>query len=506
MHMKKILTIILDGFGMREDIYGNAVKNAGMNNFINLWNTYPHCLLKSSGTSIGLPDGQCSDSTLGHKILGTGREITNKLTELNDIFKHNRLKYNNKYNEMIELLKKSPNHNLHITHLISDGGVSSHLNHLKFFLMELVNSKITNNIYLHLIADGRDANKYSVYSYIKEILPSLSKNVHLASVCGRYYALDETKDYKRTKMFYDLIFDGRGVNANNLPRVINKCYEKKLSDEYLPPLKTRDFVPVASNDVFMFLNFSKENQMQFLNAICSNDFIEFNNYSLKLNIYSLYEIDSEINKNYFFETTTYDKTLPEYLSGLGLTQAHIYENIKNSSIRYYLNGERYLKLENCDSYSIDSPNVDSFDMKPEMNSLSVAKTIIKCMEKDYDFILANFANPDEVGHTGNYQATINGLQAVDVCLGKILEVAEENFYKVIITSGHAKADTIIDRENNIVTKNTLSPVPLIIMDKRIKLKNGNLTSFAPTLLTYMDIAIPKEMKETEVLIEKNNKG
>lgn len=499
--MKKILTIILDGFGMREDIYGNAIKNAGMNNFINLWNTYPHCLLKSSGKSVGLPEGQCSNSHYGHQIIGSGREITNKLSELNDIFKNNSLKYNPKYNEMIEMLKNNLNHNLHIIHLLSDGGVSSHMNHLKSFLAELKETNIKNNIYLHLISDGRDANKYSINNYIKEIKEYIINNIHIASVCGRYYALDETNDYKRTKMYYDLLFDGRGVNATNLSRVIDKCYEKKLSDEYLPPLKTKEFAPLDNNDVVMFLNFSKENQMQILNSICNKDFIEFNNYSTKLNIYSLYEIDGTINENYFFSLPTYSKTIPEYLSCLGLTQAHIYENIKGPSIRYYLNGGKYTKLENCDSYSIDSPYVDSFDVKPEMNALSVAKTVIKCMEKDYDFILANFANPDEVGHTGNYQATINGLQAIDVCLGKILEVAEENFYKVIITSGHAKADTIIDRQNNIVTKNTLSPVPLIITDKKIKLKNGSLTSFAPTLLSYMDIAIPKEMKDTEILLD-----
>lgn len=500
--MKKILTIILDGFGMREDIYGNAIKNSGMNNFIDVWNNYPHCLLKASGQSVGLPDKQCSNSYLGHEIIGTGRQISNKLTELNNVFKKDKLKYNIKYNEMINCLKENPNKNLHITHLLSDGGVSSHIVHLKCFLNELAKSKVENGIYLHLIADGRDSNKYSVYKYIKDIESYINGNVHLASVCGRYYALDETKDFKRTKMYYDLLFDGRGIESVNLPRVIDKCYEKKLSDEYLPPLKAKDFLTLTNNDVFMFLNYSKENQIQLLSSICDKDFIEFNNYQLNIKVYSLYDIDSSINKNYFFATESHTQTLTEYLASLGLTQAHIYESIKTSSMNYYLNGERFLKLENCDKYSVDSPHVDNFDMKPEMNSLSIAKTIIKCMERDYDFILANFANPDEVGHTGNYQATINSLQAIDVCLGKVLEVAEENFYKVVIVSSHGKADTIIDRENNIVTKNTLSPVPFIIMDKKYKLNNGSLTSFAPTLLKYMDIAIPKEMKESEILIEK----
>lgn len=500
--MKKILTIILDGFGMREDIYGNAIKNAGMNNFIDIWNNYPHCLLKASGPTVGLPEKQCGNSDLGHEIIGAGRQISNTLVEINEIFKKDRLKYNSKYNEMVQYLKENPQKHLHIVHLLSDGGVSSHIKHLRCFLNELGNSKIENKIYLHFIADGRDADKHKIYNYIQEIKNNITNNIKLASVCGRYYALDDTRDYKRTKMYYDLLMDGRGIDAPNLPRIIDKCYEKKLSDEYLPPLKTVDFTPLMNKDVLMLLNFGKENQLQLLNTICNKDFIEFESYPININVYSLSEIDKTLNTNYFFETTTYTKTLTEYIAGLGLTQAHIFESIKTGPMSYYLNGKRYLKLENCDIYSVDSPVVDSFDLKPEMNALSVAKTIIKCMEKDYDFIIANFANPDEVGHTGNYQATINGLQAIDVCLGKILEVAEENFYKVIIVSSHGKADTIIDRNNNIITKNTLSPVPFIVMDKKYKLHNGDLTSFAPTLLKYMDIAIPKEMKESEILIEK----
>lgn len=500
--MKKILTIILDGFGMREDIYGNAIKYAGMNNFINIWNNYPHCLLKASSSIVGLPDKQCGSSQFGHKLIGSGRQISNKLTEINDVFTKERIKYNHKFNEMIDFLRTHPTNALHISILLSDGGISSHINHLKYLLNELTKYKIENKIYIHAISDGRDSNKFSVYKYIKDIEKYLDNNVMLASICGRYYALDETKEYKRTKMYYDLLFEGRGVEATNIPRVIDKCYEKKLSDEYLPPIKTSEFVPLNNKDVFLFLNYGKENQIQLLDAMCNKDFIEFNNYQTKIKIFSLYEIEKTLNNNYLFEIEKYKHTLPEYLSELGLTQAYIYESIKASSMTYYLNGERYLKLSDCDLYSVDSPIMDSFDQKPEMNSLTVAKTIIKCMEKDYDFIMANFANPDEVGHTGNYQATINGLQAIDVCLGKIIEVAEENFYKVVIISSHGNADTIIDRENNVVTKNTLSPVPFIIMDKKIKLRNGDLTSFAPTLLKYMDIAIPKEMKNTEILSEK----
>lgn len=500
--MKKILMIVLDGFGMREDIYGNAIKNAGMKNFINIWNNYPHCLLKASGSAVGLPEKQCSNSKLGHKIIGTGREINNKLTDTNDFFKKEKLKYNNKFNIMIKNLKDDLSKSLHITHLLSDGGVTSHISHLKCFLAILEENEIENNIFLHFVSDGRDVNRCSLKKYLAEISSYIKDNIYIASICGRYYALDETQDYRRTKVYYDLLFNGQGIAANHIERVIDKCYEKKIIDEFMPPLKTKQFDNIKNNDIFVMLNFDKENQTQLLETICNKDFIEFDTKEFTGEVYSLYEINESINNNYFLASPKYEKTLTEYLSILGLNQAYIFESIKGPSVSYYLNGERYLKLENCDFFSLESPIVDSFDTKPEMSSLAIAKTVVNCMEEDYDFVFVNFANPDEVGHTGNYPATINGLQAIDVCLSKILSVAEENFYKVIITSSHGKADTIIDRNNNIITKNTTSPVPFIIMDKRIKLKNGNLTSVAPTILKYMDIAIPKEMKKAEILIEK----
>jgi len=500
--MKKILTIILDGFGMREDIYGNAVKMAGMNNFIELWNNYPHALLKANGEHVNLPEDQCSSSEIGHLIIGAGRQVENKLNSLNKALKNNSLRYNNKFMQMTEYLKRNIDKSLHLSILLSDGGVSSHINHLVYFLKNLYKSNVTNKIYLHLITDGNDSGKFTSYDFINSIKPYLEDNVLIASACGRYYAMDNTNNYKRTKMYYDLLLDGRGVNAKNMGLVIKKCYEKKMSDEFLPPIKTNKFKKVEAKDVLCLLNFSKYNQNQLLDALCNENFVEFNNYRNNFYVYSLYEINGDVNKNYFFQSKKYDNTLLEYLAKLGLKEALVYESIKAGSVNYYLTGEKYVNSENIDRFRVETPVVDSFDLKPELNSLNVARTAIKCMEEDYDFVLCNFANPDIIGHTGNYQATINGLQAIDVCLGKILEVAENNFYKVVIIGSHSNADTIIDRDNNIVPNNTLSPVPFMIIDKKIKLSNGNLSSFAPTLLKYMDIAIPKEMKETEILIEK----
>lgn len=498
--MKKILTIILDGFGMREDSYGNAVKNAGMNNFIDIWNNYPHCLLKTNDKSYGIPKGQCIDSSFGHKLIGAGRPIKHKLTEINEKFTTGEIAQNQNFLKMFENLKQN-NNSLHILFLLSDGGVSSHIEHLEKFISLLKEYNLKNPISLNIISDGVDSDRNSLMNYLERIQTLLDFNTNISSICGRYYALDDTKEYRRTKMYYDLLVLGDGVDANNINEMIDLCYKKNLNDTYLPPLKTSSFKKIAENDVVLFLNFSKFNQEPLLEALTKEDFIEFPTRKMNLNIYSLYEIEKKYNKNYFFEDLEIENTLSEYLQELGVSEARIVESVKRPSLTYYFNGSKKASFRNSDVYIVDSPMVERFDLKPEMNALTIAKTTIKCMEKDYDFIITNFANPDSVGHTGNYQATINSLQAIDVCLGKLIEVAEENFYKVIIIGSHAKADTIIDRKNNVITKNTENPVPFIIMDQKIKLKNGNLTNVAPTILKYMDISVPKEMKNTENLFE-----
>ncbi len=496
--MKKILTIILDGFGMREDSYGNAIKNAGMSNFINAWNNYPHCLLKTSDKALGITKEATIDSTFGHKIIGAGRPIKHKLSQINEQLSNNQLKENANFIKMVNSLKEHGG-NLHILFLLSDGGVSSHINYLSKILTILKEQNFLNKIYLDLISDGIDSDKNSLNSYLQNIEPLLDNKICISSLCGRYYALDETKDYKRTKMFYNLLLFGDGIEVNNLEQMINLCYQKKLNDTYIPPLKTSNYQRISDGDVVLFLNFSKFNQEPLLEALTKDDFIEFPIRKVSIEIYSLFEIDKKYNKNYFFEEEKITNPISEYMQELGVSEAKIVESVKRPSLTYYFNGSKKTSYANSDVYIVDSPMVERFDLKPEMNALTVAKTAIKCMEKDYDIIFVNFANADSVGHTGNYQATINSLQAVDVCLGKLLEVAEENFYKVIILGSHGKADTIIDRKNNIITKNTDNPVPFIILDKKVKLKNGNLTNVAPTILKYMDISLPKEMKDTENL-------
>jgi 2,3-bisphosphoglycerate-independent phosphoglycerate mutase len=494
--MKKVLTIILDGFGMREDIYGNAVKNAGMSNFINIWNKYPHCLLKSASTHVNLPKDQCGFSEFGHKLIGCGRKIRSKLNIANDAFNKGTINSSKKIKDMIDYLKNSGK-SIHIISVISDGGVASHIEHLESMLTLLQKNDV-KKIYLDLITDGIDSNAYSSYNYIKEIM-SKFPDIKISTLCGRYYAADINGDYNRTKNYYDLLMNGKGVSTPSIKRIIDLCYERKLNDTYLPPIKTKDFLPIDDNDVVLFMNLGNEVK-QIIQAFNDETFDKIETIKTKLKVHTLFNIKDVKSINILSEEKE-DETLCEYLGELGLSQARIAESLKEDSITYYLDGSRYIDIENCDNYIISSNKVETYDKKPEMNSLAVAKAVISCMEKDYDFIIANFANPDIIGHTGNYQATINGLQAIDICLDKLIEAAKDNFYKIIIVGSHANADTIIDRDNNIITKNTLSSVPFIIMDSKVKLYNGDLTMVAPTILKYLDITSPKKMKKTKTLFD-----
>ena len=496
--MKKILTIILDGFGMKEDVYGNAVKNAGMTNFIDIWKNYPHTLLHCSEKKVGLPNEVAINSELAHKIIGSGRIVKSKYAITQEAINNNNLVNGSKYLKMIEYLKENQK-SIHLVFLLSESLLNSNINDLKYIINNLIKQGI-KNVYLHLITDGEDSSKFYSLNFFKKHNVDFN-GINIASVCGKYYAMDKTRDYSKTQVYYDLLLNSKGVKTPSLERIVEICYNKKITDSYLPPIKTSNFVPVKEDDVILFLNYGRDSQFQILNSLVNKDFDAFKTTNINLKAYSLFEVRKNLNIDYLLREEKEKNTLSEYLGILGLSQARITEEIKEESLDYYLDGARDIEIDNCENYILKTNKIEYIEKKPEMKALNIARLVIKCMENDYDFIIANFANPDVIGHTGNFQATINALQAIDVCLGKIIDVAKDNFYKIVIVGSHANCETIIDRNNKIITKNTLNKVPFIIMDKKIKLKSGDISSIVPTILTYMDINLPQEMKKTDILLE-----
>lgn len=502
--MKKILTIVFDGFGFNDGKLGNAVQLANPVTFLELWNHFPHSSLQASGEAVGLQEGQFGNSEVGHLTIGAGRKLKQSIEQVRE-FLDEKIKENSVFEELVtDVLEQKKT--VHIMGLFSDGKV--HSDFLHFFKMydALVQRGITD-IHFHLISDGRDTAVDKFYTYYTQLENYLSEKKigTIDSICGRYYAMDRDKKWDRTEKYFKLLTRGIGMAGSSVAYILKRCYEQNATDEYLPPIKTKDFTKIKNGDVILWMNYRTDRAKQILSPFCMKNFDEFLiETQSDTTVYSFFPIDAKIKTRSFMEYPVIENPLGVYFSKLGLTQARIAETEKYAHVTYFFDGESNASLEGCQKYLIPSPKVATYDLKPEMSAVEVTKKVVQCMDKDYDFILVNYANPDMVGHTGNLDATIKAVTTVDLCLKLLYEKAEENFYTILLLADHGNADQMLDEAGNMVTTHTTSEVPFILTDSKVKLKeHGDLTNVAPTILEYMDIAIPKEMQETESLILKS---
>lgn len=502
--MKKILTVILDGFGMREEEIGNAIKMANMPNFNRLMNEYPHSLLSASEEAVGLPKGQFGNSEIGHMTIGAGRVIKSKINVINDTIDNDEFEGKEVLNDLIRHVKQN-NSVLHLIGLVSDGGVHSHIDYFRK-IIKIIKLKEVDNVYFHAITDGRDTKVDSGINYVKD-LEQLFSDLNfgkVASVCGRYYAMDRDKKYDRTKLYYEMIVNKKGVSAPDVEQCLKSCYQKEIFDEFIPPVLIEREGTINENDGIFWLNFRPDRAIQILTALSNNEFNDFETRKFNnLKVITMFPTAESVKASYIFEDISEGGlSLGKYLAELDMTQARIAETEKYAHVTYYFDGGVDQKLNKADYFLLQSPKVSTYDKTPEMKAYEITDQVIKCMEKDYDFILVNYANPDMIGHTGIISATLKALEVVDECLGKIMEAVDNNFYKMVLLSDHGNADYMLDEVGNPVTTHSLSKVPFLITDKEIKLKDGTLADVAPTILSYMDIAIPQEMKVSKVLFEK----
>lgn len=497
--MKKILTIVLDGFGIRENNHGNAIKIANTPNLDMLFKKYPHSLLDASGEAVGLPKGQFGNSEVGHTTIGAGHKLKQRLVEVTDYLKKDDILDNENFIEMVNYAKN--NHSkVHLMGLASNGGVHSDIRFFERILSKLKKVGI-KDVYLHLITDGRDTYDKSALVFIKYINNIIGKHNlgKIASVCGRYYAMDRDNKWDRTKLYYDLVTYGQGHFTRHLDDIIKTCYEKNVTDEFLPPIMINKSGIIEDNDCLFWLNFRNDRAKQILMPFTNEYFRNFPRKRMKNYILSFYEISSNIKTHYLIDEIKDENPLGIYLSKLGLTQARVAETEKYAHVTFFFDGQKNVELPGCDRYLISSPKVSTYDLKPEMSAIKVKDKIIECMEKDYDFIFANFANADMVGHTGNFDATVKAIETIDKCLGEIYDACKNNFYKMIILADHGNADTMLNDKNIKITTHSCEKVPFLITDEKIKLIDGTLCNVAPTILKYMDIAVPKEMENTKDL-------
>ena len=494
--MKKVLLCVLDGVGLSKIKDGNALINANKPNIDYLMKEYPNKGINASGTFVGLPDGQMGNSEVGHLTIGAGRIIYQSLELINRAIKNESFYSNESFLNAIRHAKEN-NSKLHIMGLLSDGGVHSHINHIKA-LLKLCKKEDFSNVYFHIFTDGRDTFKESSISYIDDLNNEINE-LGIGKICtisGRYYAMDRDKRWDRLKKCYDVIVNNTGNKCDDYKKYITDSYEKGITDEFIEPVIIDESGKIEENDSIIWANFRPDRAIQILRSLVDPNFDGFdrkifNNLYLTTMMY----VSDDVKSDIAFKKEIIDNTLGIYLSKLGKKQLRIAETEKYAHVTYFFDGGRDLDLNLCDRVLIPSPKVATYDLKPEMSAREITSNLLEKMDNNYDFIFLNFANGDMVGHTGNYDMTKKAIETIDEMIGKLYKKCMEDEYLFIITADHGNAEEMIDENGNIVTSHTTNLVPFIVTDKTLNIDNVNkLSDIAPFVLNYMNLNLPDEMK------------
>ncbi|WP_099190871.1 2,3-bisphosphoglycerate-independent phosphoglycerate mutase [Tepidibacter mesophilus] len=507
---KPTALIILDGWGINNSDLGNAIKQAKTPNMIKYAQKYPCTSIKTSGEYVGLPNGQMGNSEVGHLNIGAGRIVYQELTRITKAIE------DGDFFENEELLKamnnsKQNNKSLHIMGLLSDGGVHSHINHLKG-LLEFAKKEGLDKVYLHAILDGRDTDPKSAIKYIDEI-ESYMKEIgvgKIATVSGRYYSMDRDKRWERIELGFNSMVLSQGEIANSAKEAVEKAYNDNKTDEFvLPTVILENNKPIAKiqeNDSIVFFNFRPDRARQITKSIASREFDGFKRDYIDTVFVCMTQYDVTIKEvNVAFKPQKLINTLGQYLSSKGIKQLRIAETEKYAHVTFFFNGGVEEPNEGEERCLIPSPKVATYDLKPEMSAYEVTENLLQRLdEHKYDFIVLNYANPDMVGHTGVIDATVKAVETIDECLGKIIDKIVLLGGNAIITADHGNAEYMCDEDGNTVTSHSTNEVPCIfITDEDVKLKDGGrLCDLAPTLLDTMNVQKPEEMTGDSLLIKK----
>jgi len=507
---KPVMLIILDGWGIGKEYEGNAIYLANTPNYDRLIMDYPNTKLEASGLAVGLPEGQMGNSEVGHLNIGSGRIVYQELTNISKSIEGGNFFNKEEFLQAIENAKKNDS-KLHIMGLVSDGGVHSHNTHL-YGLLELCKRHGLEEVYIHAFLDGRDVPPTIGKQHLQELEDKIDEIGvgHIATVSGRYYAMDRDNRWERTKLAYDAMVLGRGKMDSSPVEAVQKSYDEGINDEFVVPIViTKNNKPIAtidSGDSIIFFNFRPDRARQITRAIVDE---EFNGFEREKKVDTFFvtmtEYDKTIeNVHVAFKPEKPKNTLGEYISSLGLNQLRIAETEKYAHVTFFFNGGREEPYENEDRVLIPSPKVATYDLKPEMSAIEVKDEVLNRLNMDkYHLIVLNFANPDMVGHTGVVEAAIKAVETVDACLGEIIDLLIKKEGKALITADHGNAEMLIDeRDGSTITSHTTNKVPLIMVGEDGKLKEGILADLAPTLLDMMGLEKPKEMTGESLIIRK----
>jgi len=501
MKNKRVILVIMDGWGLGKIKSADAIQNANVPFVTSLYSKYPNTTLVTCGEAVGLPDGQMGNSEVGHLNLGAGRIVYQELQRINVAIHDESFFYNPVLLQSIAYAK-SQQKPLHLMGLISNGGVHSHLNHVKA-LTTLCHQQGLTQVYLHVFTDGRDTDPKSGLGFVADLQQHLNQTTgKIATVSGRYYAMDRDKRWERVKLAYDAMVNGEGETATNALAAIENAYLANITDEFLKPTVILNEVqqPVATiqeGDAVLSFNFRTDRCREITEALTQSDFHEQNMHKLNLHYTTMTEYDASFNNvHVVFETDNLNNTLGEVLAAYGKTQIRIAETEKYPHVTFFFSGGREATFEGESRIIIPSAKVATYDLQPEMSAYGITDAIVPEIEKQSaDFICLNFANADMVGHTGFFEAVEKAVETVDLCVQRVVTAGLAHGYTIFLTADHGNADFMINDDGSPNTAHSLNPVPFFIIDNNYNglVKTGKLGDLAPTILTVMQLPIPAEM-------------
>jgi 2,3-bisphosphoglycerate-independent phosphoglycerate mutase len=503
---KKVILMILDGWGITQDPKVSAIYNAKTPYINSLYTKYAHASLRTDGEHVGLPEGQMGNSEVGHMNLGAGRIVYQNLARINKAVREKTLGTEKALLDALNYAKEN-NKNVHLLGLVSDGGIHSHINHLKGIL-DVANENALENVYLHAFSDGRDCDPKSGAAFISDIQAYMKETTgELASVTGRYYAMDRDNRWERIKIAYDGLINGIGTKTDDAIAIIQENYTAGLTDEFHKPILLTDENnepkgQIKEGDAVLFFNYRTDRGRELTNALSQNDFPEFGMKKLDLHFTTITLYDESFqNINVIYQNTNLKNTLGEVLSKAGKKQIRIAETEKYPHVTFFFSGGQEAPFEGESRILRNSPKVATYDLKPEMSAYELTEALCSDLEKgEADFVCLNFANGDMVGHTGIMEAAIKACETVDTCAKEVIETGLKNGYTTLLIADHGNCETMMNPDGSPHTAHTTNPVPFVLIDQDLKsIKNGVLGDIAPTILELIGVPQPKEMTQKSLL-------
>jgi 2,3-bisphosphoglycerate-independent phosphoglycerate mutase len=503
---KKVILMILDGWGKSPDPKVSAIDNANIPFINSLYTKYPNAQLRTDGLNVGLPEGQMGNSEVGHMNLGAGRIVYQDLAKINLAVQNKTMNQEKPLLEAFQYAKEN-NKKVHFLGLVSNGGVHSHTSHL-YGLLDAAKDFGLEKVFVHAFTDGRDVDPKSAITDIANLENHMqNSSAKLASVIGRYYAMDRDKRWERVKLAYELIVNGKGEHSTNAVKSIQKSYANDVTDEFIQPLimvdaNNQPLATIQENDVVVFFNFRTDRGRELTETLSQKDFHEFNMHKMNLYYVTMTNYDDTYkNVHVIYDKDNITETLGEVLEKAGKTQIRIAETEKYPHVTFFFSGGREVPFDGETRILRNSPKVATYDLQPEMSAYELKDALIPELKKgEVDFVCLNFANGDMVGHTGVMAAAIKACEAVDVCVKEVVETALENNYTTIIIADHGNCETMINPDGSPNTAHTTNPVPIILVDKVLQaINDGVLGDVAPTILELMGIEKPSVMSRHSLL-------